>query len=355
MVILLLVIGIILFWPTDDASDVTDFDRYWTEPQNTFETWVAFWTEMQVYETMLGVEQKCSGKCPLSEEQGNAWRKASLVAAQPLVREYQVDLTLNCLWHEVEMSRLRSRVSSRCPVYRGLAEIQLDMAVAMNLMQYSNALLDRQVEEWMALASVEQKEATHDYFFGEKRGLCRTGKNTKNAISEKFRRYLKGELAEHEIFNWRIEPDGPKELSHIAPLECMPWEPTWHFIVARFVFDNRLTPEQQESAKAILEECQKRALALRQFGNDEVTQQWRQLVHAYVFPKNSEITAKQAMRQYRRVTEEPVRTIYEEMLRRLDDLLSEEQRESREPPLPKPSWMEFMAIILEDGAEKVSG
>ena len=331
--------------PADDAAALAAIDPYWSRPQNRFEAWVVFWTESQVDDLIRDLSRECSEKCPLSEEQSSSWRQACLAAAQPLVREYQVDLMLYGLLQEAQMGRRQNRERWN---YAGSAEFRFDSIVNLSLSQYCDSLLDRHGAEWDKVAGPEQKEATHEYLFGERLGLFNIKKDARNATAEKRRRALDDEVAAFEMQNLRIDPEGPKGLNELSPLEYKPWDLTWHYVVASFVFDHRLAPPQQESAKTILQDCRNQAEALPRPASDEVQRRWKVLVQAYLFPKKSKVSVQEAMREYRRVAEASVRPIHDDMRQRLDALLTSEQRKSKDPPLPKPPWMEFMAIILED-------
>ena len=118
---------------------------------------------------------------------------------------------------------------------------------------------------------------------------------------------------------------------------------------------HRLNAAAQAAARSILEECQARAQRHREGHAGELRRLWKQLVQTYLFPKESKVTLKDAVRQFRRASEAAVRPIYEEMQRRLQGLLTTQQKTAAGPPPPKPRWLELMEIALADEDAPAAG
>lgn len=164
-----------------------------------------------------------------------------------------------------------------------------------------------------------------------------------------------GELTEQERVKEKIEDGSRLSVADVINIQ-MPESGLyndlgsrgWHYRVAAFVAHYELTEPQQHAARVILEDCQRRARVLREQRREELEQLWRQLVTAYLFPEESKVSVAQATRDFRRKSQEIVRPVYEQMQRRLEGLLTQEQKARTGPPPPKPAWMELMEFVFAD-------
>lgn len=335
----------------DDAHDHKEdrhFDFVWSLPETTGHAAVVYANTVNMVDSLIE-RFGCAAadrKCPMSREQEARLRAAGLRACERLISKHKADFLIAGIFEEARTTRHRQRSSFE---YAGLAELRLECRAGKGIAALHRALDERIAEEWRAVATKAQWEATQEILYDAKSGLL--SQATAERQARFFQRQLEGQLSDDDLKMWKVDPDGPREVTAATLPERSPWESEWNYLVVRFAHRHRLTPEQQAAAKAILDDCVKRARALRQRDDPEVQRLWKQLLTAYLDPKASKAPLKEALRQYRRVSQEAVRPIYEEMQRRLEAILTTEQKRRAGPPPPQPEWMRLMEIALADDEE----
>lgn len=336
---------------TAQDDDHLTLKRLWNFPRTDFERRVS---EMASVEPFIETIDICcvyvevgEKKYPITKLQRDELTKVGDAAAIRFIRDAQVDMLL-------EIYCLRAYDNDPLPPgafkYESLAEFRIGMKATLAVMRRSYRMTDAIFSRWKQIATPDQwakimkYNPNHWRFFNNK------------ARAESFeyaQRQADGKLTEKEFREAKINPNGPRELtlSAIPSLSVSSSSvglETWHFRVAAFVRRYNLTPAQQQAASVILEDSLKKAGEYRQWHDAQLQRLWKQLLNAYLFPEESQVTVKQAMRQFRRTAQAAVRPIYEKMQQRLMGLLTTEQKHNVGPPPPKPKWMELMEIALQD-------
>ncbi len=316
-----------------DGPNRAELEALWNRPTTDLEYFVAGLTETN-NDMVKRVESLCGEAAPLGDDQRAALQTVAREMTETFVRAGRVELCL--------MASSNSNQETRSP-----AEARLYFTLVMRLVEREPLEEHPFYKKWREIATPEQWAATRE--FVEKQ----TGPQVEHARREleDFRRLAAGRFTKEDLRQHRIDATGEKDPLKISKPQSFAWEDTWRYPVANFVRLYRLTPEQQAAARAILDDCVQRARALRQRDDPEVRRLWKQLLTAYLDPKASQVPLHEALRQYRRVSQEAVRPIYEEMQRRLEAILTTEQKRRAGPPPPPPEWMRLLEIALADDDE----
>ncbi len=324
--------------PRDEEAEV---ECAWEAPWTGYERHTELYGVRGINDIIQRLEDNCRASCPMTTRQRESLRSAGRAACERLLRQYQADVMLSGLLEDAFMSGDRSFDQS--PAASQLAAI---VGLRLNI-ELRRTLTELVSKEWKRIATPQQWQATEDDLYHPKYGQL----SPKLYEADSLRRMARGEFTEEDLQRWDIDPRGLRDPRELPVPPGLPWADYWRFMVSRFTHRHRLTPEQQAAAQAILDDCVQRARALRQRDDPEVQRLWKQLLTAYLDPKASQVPLHEALRQYRRVSQEAVRPIYEEMQRRLEAILTTEQKRRAGPPPPPPEWMRLLEIALADDDE----
>lgn len=291
------------------------------------------------------IELSCSGaKVPLDEKQLQSLRTA---ATDALKREMKgnpefIWLLGNLIVDEAGSGPFakRTRAQFRLIGAIGARHLALDRRISLSLFDRVRAI--GSAEQWTATEYCRNQAASY----------------VRDDVVDKLRKHFelrrKGEFTATDIKSFHLDMKSSEDPSDIPLPALKPY--ILNFLRSRLITHwvrYRLDEKQMISAEAVIDDCTARADKAFAAAEKDLRKLWVDVAIGLIEPEKAKVPWREAVWRFRQAAERVMLPFSDEIDKRLDALVTTEQRVKARAAPPKPEWLVFKEELEDAWAAKI--
>jgi len=291
------------------------------------------------------IELSCEGaKVPLDKKQLRSLRKAELDSLKRDIKANPEFIWLlgNLIIDESGSGAFASQTRAQFRLTGAIAarHMAMDRRISLALMNQLRSIGSK--EQWQAAEYCRNQAASY------------LRDDVVDKLREHFESRRKGEFSPYEVKAFNLDMESSADPRDIPLPALKPY--ILNFLRSRLITHwvrYRLDDKQMISAEAVIDDCTARAERAFAATEKDLRKLWVDVAVGLIEPENAKVPWRKAVWKFKQAAERVMLPFADEIDKRLDALVTTEQRSKARAAPPKPEWLVFKEGMEEAWARKI--